>query len=29
MMGPEQIMENIEIGMFQDPQGNTVGVIKG
>ena len=29
VMGPEQIMENIEIGMFQDPQGNTVGVIKG
>jgi uncharacterized protein len=29
VMGPEQIMESIEIGMFQDPQGNTIGVIKG
>ena len=29
VMGPEQIMENIEIGQFRDPQGNVVGIIKG
>jgi uncharacterized protein len=27
MMGPETVMEGIEIGLFQDPEGNTVGVV--
>jgi uncharacterized protein len=29
LMGPEEIMEGVEIGMFNDPEGNMVGVIKG
>ncbi len=29
MMGPEQVMEGVEIGLFTDPQGHTIGVIKG
>lgn len=29
VMGPEQIMEGIEIGQFRDPQGNVIGIIKG
>jgi hypothetical protein len=28
LMGPEQVMENVEIGMFHDPEGHVVGVIK-
>jgi hypothetical protein len=28
MMGPEQVMETIEIGLFNDPEGHTVGVVK-
>lgn len=28
MMGPEQVMDNLEIGLFTDPQGHTIGVIK-
>ncbi len=28
LMGPEQIMEGVEIGMFSDPEGNMIGVIK-
>lgn len=28
LMGPEQIMEGVEIGMFADPEGNMIGVIK-
>jgi predicted enzyme related to lactoylglutathione lyase len=28
MMGPEQVMEGIEIGLFNDPEGRTVGVVK-
>ena len=27
MMGPETVMEDVEIGLFQDPEGNTVGVV--
>jgi predicted enzyme related to lactoylglutathione lyase len=27
-MGPEQVMEDIEIGLFTDPEGHTIGVIK-
>jgi predicted enzyme related to lactoylglutathione lyase len=29
MMGPEQVMEGIEIGLFTDPEGHVVGVVKG
>ena len=29
MMGPEKVMEGVEIGLFNDPEGNTVGVVKG
>jgi uncharacterized protein len=29
LMGPEKVMDTIEIGMFSDPEGQTVGVIKG
>jgi predicted enzyme related to lactoylglutathione lyase len=29
MMGPEQPMEGLEIGLFQDPEGHVVGVVKG
>jgi predicted enzyme related to lactoylglutathione lyase len=28
MFGPEQIMESITIGLFNDPEGNMVGVVK-
>jgi uncharacterized protein len=28
MMGPEQVMEGLEIGLFSDPEGHIVGVIK-
>src|SRR4051795_2025020 len=29
VMGPEQVMESIEIGLFTDPEGHLVGVVKG
>jgi predicted enzyme related to lactoylglutathione lyase len=29
MMGPEQAAEGVEIGLFTDPQGHIIGVIKG
>jgi uncharacterized protein len=28
MMGPETVMDSIEIGQFQDPEGHLVGVVK-
>ena len=28
MMGPERVMEQVEIGLFQDPEGHLVGVVK-
>ena len=28
MMGPEQVMEGVEIGLFHDPEGHLVGVVK-
>src|SRR5204863_5182569 len=28
MMGPERVMEQVEIGQFQDPEGHVVGVAK-
>jgi hypothetical protein len=27
-MGPEQVMEGVEIGLFTDPEGHLVGVVK-
>ncbi|HEY2703172.1 MAG TPA: VOC family protein [Candidatus Dormibacteraeota bacterium] len=29
LMGPETIMEGIEIGLLNDPEGHMIGVIKG
>jgi uncharacterized protein len=29
MMGPESVAEGVEIGLFGDPEGRVVGVIKG
>jgi len=29
LMGPEQPMEGLEIGLFADPEGHPVGVVKG
>jgi uncharacterized protein len=28
MMGPEQVMDGVEIGLFNDPEGHTVGVVR-
>jgi uncharacterized protein len=28
VMGPEKVMEEIEIGLFNDPEGHVVGVVK-
>jgi predicted enzyme related to lactoylglutathione lyase len=28
VMGPEKVMEQVEIGQFQDPEGHLVGVVK-
>jgi uncharacterized protein len=28
MMGPDQPMEGLEIGLFTDPEGHTVGLVK-
>ena len=28
MMGPEKVMEGVEIGLFTDPEGHVVGVVK-
>jgi uncharacterized protein len=28
MMGPDTVAEGVEIGLLNDPEGNTVGVIK-
>jgi uncharacterized protein len=28
VMGPEKVMEDIEIGLFQDPEGHLIGVVK-
>jgi predicted enzyme related to lactoylglutathione lyase len=28
VMGPEKIMEGVEIGLFTDPEGHVVGVVK-
>ena len=28
MMGPDKVMEGVEIGLFLDPEGHTVGLVK-
>jgi len=28
-MGPDQVMEGLEIGQFSDPEGHMVGLLKG
>lgn len=28
MMGPEEVMEQVEIGLFTDPEGHVVGLVK-
>jgi predicted enzyme related to lactoylglutathione lyase len=28
MMGPEQVMEGLEIGLFTDPEGHIIGLVK-
>jgi predicted enzyme related to lactoylglutathione lyase len=28
LMGPEQVTEGVEIGLFNDPEGHVIGVIK-
>jgi len=28
IMGPEKVMEQVEIGLFNDPEGHIVGVVK-
>jgi predicted enzyme related to lactoylglutathione lyase len=29
MMGPDQPMEGLEIGLFTDPEGHVIGLVKG
>lgn len=29
VMGPEKVMKMVEIGLFTDPEGHLVGVVKG
>ena len=29
LMGPDQVMEGLEIGQFSDPEGHMVGLLKG
>ena len=28
IMGPDQVMEGLEIGLFQDPEGHPIGLIR-
>jgi hypothetical protein len=28
VMGPETVMEGVEIGLFNDPEGHTIGVLR-
>ena len=28
VMGPQKVMEGVEIGLFSDPEGHTVGLVK-
>jgi predicted enzyme related to lactoylglutathione lyase len=29
MMGPDKVMEGVEIGLFTDPEGHVIGLFKG
>ena len=29
MMGPDEVMEGLVIGLFTDPEGHVIGVLKG
>lgn len=29
VMGPEKIMDGIELGQFQDPEGHLIGLVRG
>jgi predicted enzyme related to lactoylglutathione lyase len=29
MMGPEKVMEGVELGLFNDPEGHLIGVVQG
>jgi uncharacterized protein len=29
MMGPEKVMDGLEVGLFQDPEGHLIGVVSG
>jgi predicted enzyme related to lactoylglutathione lyase len=29
IMGPEKIMDQVELGQFSDPEGHVIGVVKG
>jgi hypothetical protein len=29
MMGPEQVADDVEVGLFNDPEGHLVGVVRG
>lgn len=29
VMGPDEVMEGLVIGQFQDPEGHVIGVVKG
>jgi predicted enzyme related to lactoylglutathione lyase len=29
MMGPDKVMEGVEIGLFSDPEGHVIGLFKG
>jgi predicted enzyme related to lactoylglutathione lyase len=29
IMGPERIMDQVELGQFADPEGHVIGVVKG
>ncbi len=28
MMGPDEVMEGLEIGLFTDPEGHTIGLVR-
>jgi len=28
MMGPDKVMEGVEIGLFNDPEGHLIGLVK-
>ena len=29
VMGPEKVMDQVELGLFTDPEGHVIGVVKG